>query len=96
MRDVILSTVYFYVSIQYFTNFNEDDELKDLLFKIKIIDQDKDYLYDIEIDELSRHVFLELSADGYKYLNIRSFDTFEVTLRKVVFYISPAYKFKRG
>lgn len=96
MRDVMLSTVYFYVSIQYFTNFNEADELKDLLFKMKIIDQNKEYLYDIEIDELSRHVFLELSADGYKYLNIRSFDTFEVTLRKVVFYISPAYKFKRG
>lgn len=92
----MLSTVYFYVSIQYFTNFNEADELKDLLFKMKIIDQNKEYLYDIEIDELSRHVFLELSADGYKYLNIRSFDTFEVTLRKVVFYISPAYKFKRG
>ena len=96
MRDVMLSTVYFYVSIQYYTNLSEADELKDLLFKMKIIDQNKEYLYDIEIDELSRHVFLELSADGYKYLNIRSFDTFKVTLRKVVFYISPAYKFKRG
>jgi len=96
MRDVMLNTVYFYVSIQYYTNLSEADELKDLLFKMKIIDQNKEYLYDIEIDELSRHVFLELSADGYKYLNIRSFDTFEVTLRKVVFYISPAYKFKRG
>lgn len=92
----MLNTVYFYVSIQYYTNLSEADELKDLLFKMKIIDQNKEYLYDIEIDELSRHVFLELSADGYKYLNIRSFDTFEVTLRKVVFYISPAYKFKRG
>ena len=92
----MLNTVYFYVSIQYYTNLSEADELKDLLFKMKIIDQNKEYLYDIEIDELSRHVFLELSADGYKYLNIRSFDTFEVTLRKVVFYISPAYKFRRG
>ena len=96
MRDVMLNTVYFYVSIQYYTNLSEADELKDLLFKMKIIDQNKEYLYDIEIDELSRHIFLELSADGYKYLNTRSFETFEVTLRKVVFYISPAYKFRRG
>lgn len=96
MRDVMLSTVYFYVSIQYYTNLSEADELKDLLFKMKIIDQNKEYLYDIEIDELSKHIFLELSADGYKYLNTRSFETFEVTLRKVVFYISPAYKFRRG
>ena len=92
----MLNTVYFYVSIQYYTNLSEADELKDLLFKMKIIDQNKEYLYDIEIDELSRHIFLELSADGYKYLNTRSFETFEVTLRKVVFYISPAYKFRRG
>ena len=96
MRDVMLHTVYFYVSIQYYTNLSEADELKDLLFKMKIIDQNKEYLYDIEIDELSKHIFLELSADGYKYLNTRSFETFEVTLRKVVFYISPAYKFRRG
>lgn len=96
MRDVMLNTVYFYVSIQYYTNLSEADELKDLLFKMKIIDQNKEYLYDIEIDELSKHIFLELSADGYKYLNTRSFETFEVTLRKVVFYISPAYKFRRG
>ena len=92
----MLNTVYFYVSIQYYTNLSESDELKDLLFKMKIIDQNKEYLYDIEIDELSKHIFLELSADGYKYLNTRSFETFEVTLRKVVFYISPAYKFRRG
>lgn len=92
----MLNTVYFYVSIQYFTHLNEADELKDLLFKMKIIDQNKEYLYDIEIDEISKHVFLELSADGYKYLNTKSFETFEVTLRKVVFYISPAYKFRRG
>lgn len=96
MSDVMLSTVYFYVSIQYYTKLSEADELKDLLFKMKIIDQNKEYLYDIEIDELSKHIFLELSADGYKYLNTRSFETFEVTLRKVVFYISPAYKFRRG
>ena len=96
MRDVMLNTVYFYVSIQYYTNLSEADELKDLLFKMKIIDQNKEYLYDIEIDELSKYIFLELSADGYKYLNTRSFETFEVTLRKVVFYISPAYKFRRG
>lgn len=96
MRDIMLNTVYFYVSIQYYTNLSEADELKDLLFKMKIIDQNKEYLYDIEIDELSKHIFLELSADGYKYLNTRSFETFEVTLRKVVFYISPAYKFRRG
>lgn len=96
MRDVMLSTVYFYVSIQYYTKLSEADELKDLLFKMKIIDQNKEYLYDIEIDELSKHIFLELSADGYKYLNTRLFETFEVTLRKVVFYISPAYKFRRG
>lgn len=96
MSDVMLSTVYFYVSIQYYTKLSKADELKDLLFKMKIIDQNKEYLYDIEIDELSKHIFLELSADGYKYLNTRSFETFEVTLRKVVFYISPAYKFRRG
>lgn len=96
MRCVMLNTVYFYISIQYYTNLSEADELKDLLFKMKIIDQNKEYLYDIEIDELSKHIFLELSADGYKYLNTRSFETFEVTLRKVVFYISPAYKFRRG
>ena len=60
----MLSTAYFYVSIQYFTNLSEADELKDLLFKMKIIDQNKEYLYDREIDELSKHVSLELSADG--------------------------------
>lgn len=61
----MLSTAYFYVSIQYFTNLSEADELKKLLFKIKIIDQNREYLYDREIDELSKHdVSLELSADG--------------------------------
>ncbi|HGN7299751.1 TPA: hypothetical protein ACKW58_002679 [Staphylococcus aureus] len=61
----MLSTTYFYVSIQYFTNLSEADELKKLLFKMKIIDQNREYLYDREIDELSKHdVSLELSADG--------------------------------
>ncbi|HDA6573687.1 TPA: hypothetical protein O5R09_001723 [Staphylococcus aureus] len=61
----MLSTAYFYVSIQYFTNLSEADELKKLLFKVKIIDQNREYLYDREIDELSKHdVSLELSADG--------------------------------
>lgn len=61
----MLSTAYFYVSIQYFTNLSEADELKKLLFKMKIIDQNREYLYDREIDELSKHdVSLELSADG--------------------------------
>ncbi|HCY3052130.1 TPA: hypothetical protein O1K71_001975 [Staphylococcus aureus] len=61
----MLSTAYFYVSIQYFTNLSETDELKKLLFKMKIIDQNREYLYDREIDELSKHdVSLELSADG--------------------------------
>lgn len=61
----MLSTAYFYVSIQYFTNLSEADELKDLLFKMKINDQNREYLYDREIDELSKHdVSLELSADG--------------------------------
>lgn len=65
MRAVMLSTAYFYVSIQYFTNLSEADELKKLLFKMKIIDQNREYLYDREIDELSKHdVSLELSADG--------------------------------
>lgn len=65
MRAVTLSTAYFYVSIQYFTNLSEADELKKLLFKMKIIDQNREYLYDREIDELSKHdVSLELSADG--------------------------------
>ncbi|HCU9897768.1 TPA: hypothetical protein OVK40_001401 [Staphylococcus aureus] len=60
----MLSTAYFYVSIQYFTNLSEADELKKLLFKMKIIDQNREYLYDREIDELSKHdVSLELSAD---------------------------------
>lgn len=61
----MLSTAYFYVSIQYFTNLSEADELKKLLFKMKIIDQNREHLYDREIDELSKHdVSLELSADG--------------------------------
>ncbi|HCZ5763373.1 TPA: hypothetical protein O3N23_002469 [Staphylococcus aureus] len=61
----MLSTAYFYISIQYFTNLSEADELKKLLFKMKIIDQNREYLYDREIDELSKHdVSLELSADG--------------------------------
>lgn len=61
----MLSTAYFYVSIQYLTNLSEADELKKLLFKMKIIDQNREYLYDREIDELSKHdVSLELSADG--------------------------------
>lgn len=60
----MLSTAYFYVSIQYFTNLSEGDELKDLLFKMKIIDQNREYLYVREIDKLSKHVSLELSADG--------------------------------
>lgn len=61
----MLSAAYFYVSIQYFTNLSEADELKKLLFKMKIIDQNREYLYDREIDELSKHdVSLELSADG--------------------------------
>lgn len=61
----MLSTAYFYVSIQYFTNLSEADELKKLLFKMKIIDQNREYLYDREIDELSKHdVSLKLSADG--------------------------------
>ncbi|HFV7663553.1 TPA: hypothetical protein ACH962_002428 [Staphylococcus aureus] len=61
----MLSTAYFYVSIQYFTNLSEADELKKLLFKMKIIDQNREYLYDRKIDELSKHdVSLELSADG--------------------------------
>ncbi|HDI7480713.1 TPA: hypothetical protein POV82_002064 [Staphylococcus aureus] len=61
----MLSTAYFYVSIQYFTNLSEADELKKLLFKMKIIDQNREYLYDREIDELSKHdVSLELSADA--------------------------------
>ncbi|MCQ1182226.1 hypothetical protein NNJ97_10265 [Staphylococcus aureus] len=61
----MLSTAYFYVSIQYFTNLSEAVELKKLLFKMKIIDQNREYLYDREIDELSKHdVSLELSADG--------------------------------
>lgn len=61
----MLSTAYFYVSIQYFTNLSEADELKKLLFKMKIIDQNREYLYDREIDELSKHdVSLELSTDG--------------------------------
>ncbi|HCV2040043.1 TPA: hypothetical protein OVR66_000355 [Staphylococcus aureus] len=61
----MLSTAYFYVSIQYFTNLSEADELKKLLFKMKIIDQNREYLYDREIDELSKHdVSLELSVDG--------------------------------
>ncbi|HEA6537755.1 TPA: hypothetical protein RXH34_001429 [Staphylococcus aureus] len=61
----MLSTAYFYVSIQCFTNLSEADELKKLLFKMKIIDQNREYLYDREIDELSKHdVSLELSADG--------------------------------
>ncbi|HCZ8266201.1 TPA: hypothetical protein O4C16_000398 [Staphylococcus aureus] len=61
----MLSTAYFYVSIQYFTNLSEADKLKKLLFKMKIIDQNREYLYDREIDELSKHdVSLELSADG--------------------------------
>ncbi|SAZ07520.1 Uncharacterised protein [Staphylococcus aureus] len=61
----MLNTAYFYVSIQYFTNLSEADELKKLLFKMKIIDQNREYLYDREIDELSKHdVSLELSADG--------------------------------
>lgn len=65
MRAVMLSTAYFYVSIQCFTNLSEADELKKLLFKMKIIDQNREYLYDREIDELSKHdVSLELSADG--------------------------------
>lgn len=65
MRAVMLNTAYFYVSIQYFTNLSEADELKKLLFKMKIIDQNREYLYDREIDELSKHdVSLELSADG--------------------------------
>ena len=64
MRVVMLSTAYFYVSIQYFTNLSEGDELKDLLFKMKIIDQNREYLYVREIDKLSKHVSLELSADG--------------------------------
>lgn len=65
MRAVMLSTAYFYVPIQYFTNLSEADELKKLLFKMKIIDQNREYLYDREIDELSKHdVSLELSADG--------------------------------
>lgn len=46
----MLSTAYFYVSIQYFTNLSEADELKKLLFKMKIIDQNREYLYDREID----------------------------------------------
>lgn len=95
MRDVMLSIVYFYVSIQYYTNLSEAYELKDLLFKMKIIDQNKEYLYDIEIDEQSKQVFLEVSADGYNYLKLQSFDTFEIELRKILFYLSPAYKFKR-
>lgn len=57
MRDVMLSTVYYYVSIQYFTPLDEADEFKSLLFKMKITNQNKDYIYDIDIDDFSKHVF---------------------------------------
>lgn len=92
----MLSTVYYYVSIQYFTDLSEATELKELLFKMKIIDQNEEYIYDIEINESSRQILLELSTDGYDYLKTRFFDTFEIKLQKVVLYLSPAYKFKRG
>lgn len=91
----MLSTVYYYVSIQYYTSINDAEELKKLLFKMKIVDENEEYIYDIQFDEISKQVFLEVSSDGYTYLMSNTFATFDVKLQKVVFYLSPAYKFKR-
>lgn len=91
----MINTIYYYVSIKYYGSINDSYELKELLFEMTIIKRDQEYIYDVEIDEVSTCVLLEITKEGYEYIMKKSHDTFDVELKKVVFYLTAGYKYNR-
>lgn len=88
----MLSPIYYYVYVFFTNNTSEHFELQKLIEELRFFEDNDELISETGID----YILLELNYDQYNFVHANNYTRIEVKLKKVVFYLSAGYKYRKN